>query len=146
MGSGQRMPSGKNVEEAGAPIRLIRIGFGVFVLGRVIDLVWHSTHPEFETAADQVQAHAVVWLGTLILLVAAIRAVAGGLRDGYLLLLSAVLLDVSVSVWHFWEHYNHRDPDLPHILLLVANLGVFAAVGWIWLGARKGRVVGGTER
>lgn len=110
------------------------------VLGRVIDLVWHATHPEFETAGDQVRAHAVVWLGVLILLVAAGRAVAVGLREGgYLFLLAAVLLDVVVSVWHFWEHYNQRDPDLPHVLLLVANIGIFAAVGWLWLGAWKRR-------
>lgn len=118
--------------------RLVWVGFGVFLLGRVVDLIWHATHPEFETAGDQVQAHLVVWIGTLILLVAAVRAVASRVREGaFVLLLTAVLLDVAVSAWHFWEHYNHRDPDLPHILLLVANIGIFAAVGWIGLGMRR---------
>lgn len=125
---------------AGPTRRLILVGFGVFVLGRVIDFVWHATHPEFETAGDQAQAHAVVWLGALILLVAAGRAVLAGLREGgYLLLLAAVLLDVVVSVWHFWEHYNQRDPDLPHILLLAANIGIFVGVGWLWFGAWRRR-------
>lgn len=118
--------------------RLVWVGFGVFLLGRVVDLIWHATHPEFETAGDQVRAHLVVWIGTLILLVAAVRAVASRVREGgYLLLLAAVMLDVAVSAWHFWEHYKHRDPDLPHLLLLVANIGIFAAVGWIWLGMRR---------
>ncbi|MGH2674963.1 MAG: hypothetical protein ACRDKA_10175 [Actinomycetota bacterium] len=119
---------------------LVWVGFGVFVLGRVIDLIWHATHPEFETAGDQIGAHAVVCIGVLILLVAAVRAVAARPRaGGYLLLLAAVVLDVAVSAWHFWEHYNHRDPDLPHVLLLVANIGIFTAIGWLWLSQRKRR-------
>ncbi len=128
---------------AGPTRRLVWAGFGVFVLGRVVDLVWHATHREFETAGDQVRAHGLVWLGTLIPLLASVRAVRAGLREGgFLLLLTAVLLDVFVSIWHFWEHYNHRDPNLPHVLLLVANIGIFAAVGWIWMTAVKSRSSG----
>jgi hypothetical protein len=55
---------------------LLWTGVAVLAAGRIIDLVWHSDHPEFETAADQVQAHAVAWAGVLLMTVSAVRAVA----------------------------------------------------------------------
>ncbi len=118
--------------------RLILFGFGVFVLGRAVDFWWHATHPGFETAGDQVRAHVVVWLGVLILLVGAVRAVVDRPSAAAVLLLGAVLLNVGVSVWHFWEHYRLRDPELPHLLLLIANVGIVLGVAWLWVHGRPG--------
>jgi hypothetical protein len=91
--------------------RLLWWGVGLFVLGRIVDLIWHATHPEFETAADQLRAHSVVWLGALLMIVAAATAfVSGRGRSGY-------------------EHSQHRDPDLPHLLLLITNVAMFLGAG-----------------
>jgi hypothetical protein len=110
------------------------------VLGRLVDLWWHRTHPEFESAADQVQAHAVVWLGTVILLLGAGRAVTAGERNrGFHLIFGGAVLDVMVSAWHFWEHYHHRDPALPHILLVAANVLIFTGAAWLVLSELKRR-------
>jgi hypothetical protein len=122
------------------PDRLLWWGVGVFVVGRIIDLVWHATHPEFETAADQLQAHSVVWLGALLMIVAAGRAVASGHGSGgYLLVLCAGLAYGAVAVWRFYEHSQRRDPDLPHLLLLVTNIGMFLGAGWVWFAVRRTR-------
>lgn len=40
-----------------AAFTAVWMSFVVQVLGRLLDLQWHSNHPEFETARDQVQAH-----------------------------------------------------------------------------------------
>lgn len=53
--------------------------FGVQVAGRLMDLRWHRTHDGFETGSDQVRAHWLVWLGT-ILVIAACVIVAGRRR------------------------------------------------------------------
>jgi hypothetical protein len=120
--------------------RLLWWGVGAFVVGRIIDLIWHATHQEFETAADQLQAHSVVWLGALLMIVAAARAFASGHRNGgYLLVLLAGLAYGAVAVWHFYEHSQHRDPDLPHLLLLVTNIAMFVGAGWVWIAARHAR-------
>jgi hypothetical protein len=46
-----------NSREVSQADQLLWWGVGVFVAGRVVDLVWHATHPEFETAADQESFH-----------------------------------------------------------------------------------------
>ncbi|MGH2701749.1 MAG: hypothetical protein ACRDJ2_08245 [Actinomycetota bacterium] len=52
--------------------------FIVQIAGRLLDLQWHRTHTEFETGKDQHQAHWLVWLGTLLVLVVAVWALRGG--------------------------------------------------------------------
>ena len=117
--------------------RWVAISVVVFLAGRLIDLAWHVTHPEFETASDQVRAHAVVWLGVLLLLLTAVRGIwRRSPNRGYAFLLGATVLYGSVAGWHFWEHLNDRDPGLPHILLLIANLAVLAAAAGVWLEGR----------
>ena len=119
------------------PERLLLIGLVVLLLGRLIDLWWHSTHPEFETAGDQIRAHAVVWSGAVLMLVASARAVASGLRDvGYLAVLIGSVGYAAVAVWHFYEHSQQRDPDLPHVLLLVTNVIMIAGAAWAWAAPR----------
>jgi hypothetical protein len=64
-----------------APRQLLAAGVALFVLGRLIDLWGHATHPEFETASDQLRAHAVVWAGALVMLWAAALALTRGSRE-----------------------------------------------------------------
>jgi len=103
----------------------------VFIAGRIVDAVWHATHEEFETATDQVQAHTVVWVGTLILLAAGAVALARGTRStGYTVVLIGAVSYLGIAAWHFWEHSQLRDPDLPHLLLVVTTVILFAGVVW----------------
>jgi hypothetical protein len=127
--------------------RLLWLGVGVFVVGRIVDLVWHATHPEFETATDQLRAHSVVWVGALLMSWAAVGAFASGRGNtGYLLVLSGGVAYAAVAVWHFYEHSQLRDPDLLHVLLLVTNIAMFSGAAWVWFTAwragRRGMVAG----
>lgn len=115
------------------PGTILLAGIVVFIAGRIMDAVWHATHKEFETAIQQVQAHAVVWAGVLILLFASGRALRLGIRNpGYAAVLAAGVFYAGVAGWHFWEHSQLRDPDLPHVLLLIANIAIFAGATWVW--------------
>jgi lipopolysaccharide export LptBFGC system permease protein LptF len=90
-----------------------------------------------------VQAHAAVWVGALLMIVAAARGV--GLpsqRAGYLLVLGAGLGYAAVAIWHFYEHSQLRDPDLPHVLLLVTNILMFIGAGWVWLARPSAQTEG----
>lgn len=122
------------VDATRAPRQLLAAGVALFVLGRLIDLWWHATHPEFETASDQVRAHAVVWAGAVVMLWAAALALIRGSREGGFVAVAVGGLGyAAVAVWHFIEHANGRDPDLPHLLLLITNLVMFAGAAWVWL-------------
>lgn len=118
-------------------------GIAVFIAGRIVDAMWHASHDEFETATQQVQAHAVVWAGVLILLFASARALRLELRSpGYTAPLAAGLFYAGVAGWHFWEHSHFRDPELPHILLFAANVAILASAAWVWWSswsARRGK-------
>jgi thiosulfate reductase cytochrome b subunit len=99
-----------------------------------VDLAWHATYKEFETASDQLQAHAVVWAGTLILMAGSVTAVVRGTRNrGYAVVLAGTVAYAGVAAWHFWEHSQLRDPDLPHLLLLLANIAILGGVAWAWV-------------
>jgi hypothetical protein len=129
--------AGDAVTAEGAARRFLWAGVLVLILGRLIDLAWHAAHPEFETATDQVRAHAVVWLGALIVLWAALFAVARAVPGpGYRVTLVGALGYAAVAVWHFIEHANGRDPDLPHLLLLISNVTILAGAVWVALGDR----------
>jgi hypothetical protein len=120
------------------PGTLLAAGILVFVAGRIVDLVWHATHKEFETAAQQVQAHAVLWAGVLLLLFASGRALRLRMpNSGYAAVFVAAVFYVGVATWHFWEHSKLRDPDLPHVLLLVANVAIFSGAIWTAWSARR---------
>jgi len=121
-----------------SPGLLVAIGTAVFIAGRIVDAVWHATHEEFETAADQLQAHTVVWVGTLVLLAAGAAARARGTRNtGYTVVLVGAISYLGVAAWHFWEHSQLRDPDLPHLLLVVTNIILFAGVVWAWAASLR---------
>jgi hypothetical protein len=69
-------------------LQLLWGAFAVQVVGRLLDFWWHATHDEFETGGDQLQAHWLVWIGTILVLIVGVRAVRGGVlgpqRTGYL--------------------------------------------------------------
>lgn len=103
-------------------------GLAISIAGRALDLRWHATHDEFETANDQLRAHWLAWLGAVVLVATAALALAQGRRS---LALPTVLIGavgyVGVAAWHFYEHSQHRDPDLPHILLAVAQVAMLVS-------------------
>jgi hypothetical protein len=106
---------------------LLWLGLVVLIAGRLLDLRWHATHDEFETASDQLRAHWLAWLGALILLAAAVVVFRRQRGRG----LSALLIGAAgygvVAGWHLYEHSQDRDPDLPHVLLALTQLTMLVA-------------------
>lgn len=103
------------------------IAVAVQLAGRLVDLRWHLTHDEFEGTSQQLEAHWLVWIGVLAT-VAVAWAVARSERvvgyPGYVLTLAAGLLYMPVAVWHFIAHANGEDPELAHLLLGIAGVGM----------------------
>jgi hypothetical protein len=111
----------------------------VHVAGRALDFWWHATHSEFETATDQLQAHWLLWLSIVAAIFVSVLAIRETpLLAPFLALLLANAAYVPIATWHFWEHFRHRDPDTPHVLLAVAEVLIFASA--IWVGVRAGRL------
>lgn len=127
--------------------RALLIGFGGQLAGRLVDLQWHLAHDDFESGADQVQAHWLIWLATAFVLwiaAAGARDVGEPARRGYLVVLIANVAYAAVAVVHFFQHVNGLEVDWAHFLLLVSNIA--AAVGVVWvvvarLGWRRHRAV-----
>jgi hypothetical protein len=118
-------------------------GIALQVVGQVIDLRWHATHPGFERATDQLQAHWLIWLGVLITLVAAAvgaRQVPTSWSTGYRLLLLAGVVYALSSGWHFWEYYQLRDPVAPHVLVAIGKAAILAGAVSATIVSRRRRV------
>jgi hypothetical protein len=102
----------------------------VQVLGRISDGIWHLNHADFEGAADQLEAHFVVWTGMLMTLAAAVWALrSDGARErraGYLVTFVAAVLYVPAAVWHFIGHANGEELDVAHVLLAVTQVATIA--------------------
>jgi hypothetical protein len=114
--------------------RIVVVGAIVFAVGLAIDLWWHATHSGFERASDQIQAHAVLWIGTAVLLGAGLwGAAARAPSRGYAALIAATTFYATVHVWHFSEHLQHRDPNLPHVLLLAGLAAILGSIGLVML-------------
>jgi hypothetical protein len=117
-------------------LRLLWGAFAIQVAGRLLDFWWHATHDEFETGGDQLQAHWLVWIGTILVLVVGIRAVRAGVsgaeRGGYLTVVVANALYVPIAVAHFIQHMNHKEVDWAHAGLGITN--VVAALGVLYVG------------
>ena len=113
----------------------------VQIAGRLLDLWWHATHPEFETAADQFRAHWLAWLGTILLIAVTVpglrNALQSKIRLGYLMVLGSNVTFVGVSVVHFLQHLDHREVDLAHFLLAVTNIGSVVGVAIITVAHRR---------
>ncbi|MFN2524944.1 MAG: hypothetical protein ABR505_01565 [Actinomycetota bacterium] len=115
------------------------VGFVGQIGGRLVDLQWHLTHEEFEGAAEQLQAHWLIWLSTAFVLGVAALALRQDSRPaeqrGYLLVLLANLAYAIVAVIHFLQHLDHREVDWAHLLLALTSIA--AAIGVIWVIARR---------
>jgi hypothetical protein len=113
----------------------VLLGAVVLTAGRLLDLRWHATHEEFETGMDQLQAHWLAWLGAVVLLAVGAVAVRSAVyrSPGFVVLFASASLYAVVAVWHFWLHQQLRDPDLPHVLLALSQLGLY--VGSLMVGA-----------
>jgi hypothetical protein len=102
----------------------------VQVLGRISDGIWHLNHADFEGAADQLEAHFVVWTGMLMTLVAAgwaLRSDRAPERNvGYLTTFVAALAYVPAAVWHFIGHANGEELDVAHVLLALTQAASIA--------------------
>lgn len=110
-------------------------GFGGQIAGRLVDLQWHVTHEEFEGAAEQVQAHWLIWLATAAVVAVGVLGVRDvqerGQRRGYLIVLIGNLAYAVVSVVHFLQHLNQLEVDWAHLLLAITS--VVATVGVLWV-------------
>jgi hypothetical protein len=99
--------------------------------------------PRLERAADQVQAHWLIWLGVLVtLVVAAVGAsrVPSSWHSGYRLLLLAGVAYALSSGWHFWEHAQLRDPVAPHVLVAIGKAAILAGAISATVVSRRRRV------
>jgi hypothetical protein len=125
---------------------LLWLGVAIQLAGEVVDLRWHATHDEFEGAADQVEAHWLIWLGALLTLTAAAAAARSvRLQDnrGVMLTLVAGATYVGVSIWHFAAHASGTDPEVAHVMLGLGKIGILAGVIWatvVW--RRTGEAAG----
>ena len=124
--------NGAWAEDSKRIFTLLWAAFVVQVAGRLFDFRWHVTHDGFETAGDQVQAHWLMWLGTLFILVVAVVALrstpSDGERRGYQVVLwSNVLLSV-ISVIHYLQHLDHQEVDWAHLALAITNIGSVVGV------------------
>jgi hypothetical protein len=109
------------------PLAALLIAVAVVLVGRLVDLQWHLTHDEFEGTTEQVRAHLVVWIGVLLVLAMAVLALRHGVSNpGFSLALAGASLYVPVAVWHFIEHANGSDPEVAHVLLVIADVAIFA--------------------
>ncbi len=112
--------------------RLLLIAFAVQVLGRLLDFRWHTTHEEFETGGDQIQAHWLVWLGTIIVLavgIVALRSVhSPDQRRGYRTVVAGNSLYVPVAVLHFVQHLNREEVDWTHAALAITSVVALSGV------------------
>lgn len=124
--------------------RLLLIAFTVQVLGRLLDFRWHATHEEFETGGDQIQAHWLVWLGTIIALavgIVALRSVRSpNERRGYWTVVAGNSLYVPVAVLHFIQHLNREEVDWTHVALALTNVVALSGVVTVvvaWFARRR---------
>ena len=124
---------------------VIWLGVLLQVIGEVIDFRWHASHEEFETASDELRAHWLLWIGSLVTLGAAwfaFRASRQARREGLLFALAAGVGYVGVSIWHFLEHAGGADPALPHVLLAVTKISMLVGVIWATVQWRAARGIG----
>jgi hypothetical protein len=116
-------------------LQLLLGAFAVQVVGRLLDFWWHATHDEFETGGDQLQAHWLVWIGTILVLIVGVRALRGGVlgpqRTGYMTAVVANGLYVPIAIAHFIQHLNREEVDWAHIGLGITN--VMAALGVLYV-------------
>lgn len=112
--------------------RILVVAFAIQVAGRLLDFWWHTGHEEFESARDQIQAHWVVWLGTILVLgvsgVAVPAAGSSNERWGYWAAIVGNAVYIPIATAHFIQHLNLEEVDWAHIALAIANVVAFVGV------------------
>jgi hypothetical protein len=124
-------------------LRALWIGALLFVAGIVLDQRWHATHDEFEGTSQQFEAHWLLWLGFLVVLVATVLAfvrLAPRERQwGFAIVLSASAIYLPVTVWHFVAHANEVDPDAAHVFLALGDAAIIAGAGATFVASLRAR-------
>jgi hypothetical protein len=122
-------------ERASSFLRPLWLAFGIQIAGRLLDFWWHGTHDGFETGGDQLQAHWLVWIGTILVLIVGLRAprqgVQGQVRSGFLVVVWANALYIPIAVAHFIQHMNHQEVDWAHLGLAITNIA--SAIGVLYV-------------
>jgi predicted membrane channel-forming protein YqfA (hemolysin III family) len=119
-------------------------GLVVFIAGIARDLQWHATHDtqkEFETASKQVEVHWLLWLGALTILIVsaeALRRSTSGHSRNIRVAFGSAVVYACVSVWHFIEHANGNDPQVAHLFLYAAAIGIIAGTVLALVPGRAG--------
>jgi hypothetical protein len=128
-------------------LRALWIGALLFVAGIVLDQRWHATHDEFEGTSQQFEAHWLLWLGFLVVLVATVlafvRLAAGERHPGFAVVLAASAIYLPVTVWHFVAHANEVDPAVAHVLLGLGDAAIFAGAAWTLVASIRARSLSG---
>lgn len=107
------------------PLLALLAAVAVVIVGRLVDLQWHLTHDEFEGTTQQIRAHLVVWIGVLMVFTVSAWAVRGGIGGvAFRLALAGATLYIPVALWHFIEHASGNDPEVAHILIVIADVAI----------------------
>jgi hypothetical protein len=130
-------------EQATPYLRGLWVGAILFVAGIARDLQWHSTHEEFEGTSQQFEAHWLLWIGFLVILVVAVlallRLTPEERHPGFIVVLAAAAVYLPVTVWHFAAHADGVDPSLAHVLLGIGDATILSGVAWTVAAALRQR-------
>src|SRR5437588_8624556 len=95
--------------------RLLTGGAVLYVLGWLVRQAWRAGHPAFDTRGyREVVVHAPMWLGALVLSLAAAWALIARGRGPAAIALVGGLANLAAEAWHAWAHYSHREYSAAH--------------------------------
>ena len=121
---------------ASTRFRMLLVGLAGQIAGRLVDLRWHATHEEVAGGVEHQQAHWLIWIATLFVIIVAARAIRGNevartTKSAYRVVLGVNLAYAVVAVIHFFQHLNHLEVDWAHLLLSVTSVAGAAGVVWV---------------
>lgn len=115
-------------------------GLTAILIGGATDLFWHLSHRgSFESALDQLQAHAAYWLGVTLLGVSSwrgMRKYPANIRRGYAVAFASCLGYLGVAVFHFIAHFYHREATTAHIATVVTGVSLVFGLTLVGRAAR----------